>query len=184
VFTFALPASRPPLPPLPSSIGTSTSSSSSSSFSPDASASSPSPTDPSSPSASSPTPTDGSHHHHRTPPVDPFAGIKHRAARVGDRVDRLGECVGLICAGSERFSLGEVGLLENIPRTATLRAEEPVVLLRIDRAVFERVVKKDIVDDLAFKMRALRRCPLFAALDEPTLRCVSRPTNANVFAVH
>jgi hypothetical protein len=68
--------------------------------------------------------------------------VKHRPARVGDRMAGvLGDCVGLVCAGSERFTLGELGLIERIARTATLRAEEPVLLLRIDAAAFERSVR-------------------------------------------
>jgi hypothetical protein len=64
-----------------------------------------------------------------------------KLAKMGDNVPGLGDCVGFIKAGSERFSLGELGLLEKIPRTATLRAEEPVVLLRIDQDVFDKYIK-------------------------------------------
>ena len=74
-------------------------------------------------------------------PVDPFSLIQHHPAKVGNVVDALGQCVGLVCAGTERFSLGEVGLLDNIPRTATLRSEEPVIMLRIERDFFERHIK-------------------------------------------
>jgi hypothetical protein len=71
----------------------------------------------------------------------PSEPAEHHPARLGDHVPELGDCVGFIFAGSERFSLGELGLLENIPRTATLRAEGPAVLLHIDREVFLDIVK-------------------------------------------
>jgi hypothetical protein len=74
-------------------------------------------------------------------PVDPFSLIQHHPAKVGSVAEALGQCVGLVCAGTERFSLGEVGLLDNIPRTATLRSEEPVIMLRIERDFFERHIK-------------------------------------------
>jgi hypothetical protein len=81
------------------------------------------------------------------PPADPVQSSaplipqSQRLARLGDHVNEYGDCVGFIKAGSERFSLGELGLLENIPRTATLRSEEPVILLRIDQDVFLDLVK-------------------------------------------
>lgn len=71
----------------------------------------------------------------------PSEPAEHRPARLGDHVPELGDCVGFITAGSERFSLGELGLLENIPRTATLRAEGAAILLRIDRETFLDLVK-------------------------------------------
>jgi hypothetical protein len=62
-------------------------------------------------------------------------------ALVGDTLPDAGNCVGFIRASALRCVFGELGLIENQARSATVRTEEIAVLLRIAKAEFNRFVR-------------------------------------------
>jgi CRP-like cAMP-binding protein len=89
-----------------------------------------------------------------------------------------GEAVKLATIGP-RETVGEVGILCGTPRTATVRARERVVALRITKAVFEQMVRDcpdmalSIMRVLARRLDAMNR-QVLAALAERT-RTGNRP---------
>jgi CRP-like cAMP-binding protein len=49
--------------------------------------------------------------------------------------------VGRIAAGQTRVSFGELGLVSNAPRSATIKMEEPCEFLTVSKADFEVTLK-------------------------------------------
>jgi hypothetical protein len=92
---------------------------------------------------------------------------------TGDIHPELGECVGFIRASANRCVIGELGLFESQPRSATVRTEDVAVLLKIQKREFDKYIKNDFQADFKLKLDALRLCSEFADVEELRLRRMS-----------
>ena len=88
---------------------------------------------------------------------DTFYVILEGEARV---VDRAGRTLSRLLPGD---FFGEISLLDGGARTATVLAETPMALLKIDRAGVARIVKEDpgvglrMLEELARRLRRMER---------------------------
>lgn len=103
--------------------------------------------------------------------------VRHREGRVLAREGETGLGFFLILEGEARVTVegrfrrtlgpgdffGEISLLDGGVRTATVVAETPMALLRIDRAGVARIVKEDpgvglrMLEELARRLRRMER---------------------------
>lgn len=90
-------------------------------------------------------------------PEDDLFVILEGEARV---VDRAGRTLSRLLPGD---FFGEISLLDGGARTATVLAETPMALLKIDRAGVARIVKEDpgvglrMLEELARRLRRMER---------------------------
>ncbi len=80
--------------------------------------------------------------------------------------------VEMLCEGD---SFGEIALIENVPRTATVTARSPVALLRLSRASFSKFVHDSQggvsgVTDMIQTGKLIMQTPLFSSLSPRQLR--------------
>jgi CRP-like cAMP-binding protein len=78
--------------------------------------------------------------------------------------------------------IGELGLLESQPRSATVRTEDVAVLLKIQKREFDKHVKSDFQADFKLKLDALRLCSEFADIEELRLRRMSLDFRLNRYS--
>ncbi|EGZ12553.1 cyclic AMP-dependent protein kinase-like protein regulatory subunit [Phytophthora sojae] len=77
---------------------------------------------------------------------------------VNDRV------VGEVCATSPRNFFGELALLYDSPRAATVRAKTPVECWSLDRVTFKRVLMATTMQQRALYLDFLGQVPIFSTL--------------------
>lgn len=63
------------------------------------------------------------------------------ACLVNSHDARLGDCVAILKSGAKRSSFGEMGLIEGLSRSATIRAEGNLSCIRIDKDAFDIAIK-------------------------------------------
>ena len=77
---------------------------------------------------------------------------------------------------------GEVSLIYNIPRTATIKALTETTLIRIDKHPFNRYLKHLFEGQLEDQIEFMRLCPIFKGLDKDLLIKLGIRANIKKFA--
>ncbi|OWY96809.1 Cyclic AMP-dependent protein kinase [Phytophthora megakarya] len=75
-----------------------------------------------------------------------------------------GRVVGEVCATSPRNFFGELALLYDSPRAATIRAKTPVECWSLDRVTFKRVLMATTMQQRALYLDFLGQVPIFSTL--------------------
>lgn len=92
--------------------------------------------------------------------------------------------VEVLCEGD---SFGEIALIENVPRTATVTARSPVTLLRLSRSAFSRFVHDNEggvsgVTDMIQTGKLIMQTPLFSSLSPRRLRSLIARVEAQQYS--
>ena len=89
---------------------------------------------------------------------------------------------------SEGNSFGELALLYNAPRQATIRADTNAVVFSLDRATYRSLIAQSSFNRTAEIKKALNSCPLLSELTDDQLEKISEavelfPYNAGMIIV-
>lgn len=84
-------------------------------------------------------------------------------------------------AGGDKVVFGELALISDHHRMATVRAEEDSELLLVQKEDFDGLLKKSLHEDLHAKVATLRKFDLFKAMNDTYIKRISLYFERQVF---